>query len=111
MIWLTWRQFRTQAAVALGALAVVAVALAVTGPHVVHLYDTTVAACKARNDCPAAKSAFLRYDLLLQGGLNALVIFVPGLIGMFWGAPPGNWKPEPSASPGPRASPGGPGLR
>ncbi len=87
MIWLTWRQFRAQAAVALGALVAVAIALAVTSPHIVHSYDAAVAACKANSGCPAAKSAFLRYDLLLQEGLNALVIFVPGLIGMFWGAP------------------------
>jgi hypothetical protein len=87
MIWLTRRQFRTQAAVAFGTLAVVAVALAVTGPHVVHLYDTTVVACQTQNDCSVARSAFLRYDLVWQEGLNAFVIFVPGLMGMFWGAP------------------------
>ena len=31
MIWLTWRQFRAQAIVAAAALAVIAIALAVTG--------------------------------------------------------------------------------
>jgi hypothetical protein len=33
MIWLTWRQFRTQAAVIFGGVAVLAVVLAVTGPR------------------------------------------------------------------------------
>ena len=88
MIWLTWRQFRAEAAVALGALAAVAIALAITGPHIVHIYDTAVVACRASRGCSAAQSAFLRYDPLLHGGLNLLVIFAPGLIGMFWGAPP-----------------------
>ncbi|MGH9092378.1 MAG: ABC transporter permease subunit, partial [Acidimicrobiales bacterium] len=87
MIWLTWRQFRTQAAIALGALVIVAIVLALTGSHVTHLYDTTVVSCTAHNDCSRARSTFVRYDLLLQNGLNAFIIFVPVLIGMFWGAP------------------------
>lgn len=37
MIRFSWLQFRTQAVAALGALAIVAVALAVTGPHLAHL--------------------------------------------------------------------------
>ena len=54
MIWLTSRQFRAQTVVAAGALAVLAVAFAVTGPQLVHLYDTTVANCQARHDCQLA---------------------------------------------------------
>ena len=87
MIRFTWLQFRTQAVVALGGLAVVAVALAITGPHLAHLYDTTVATCRAHGDCQAATAAFLRNDRALQIGLDALVVVVPGLIGLFWGAP------------------------
>ena len=45
MIWLSWRQFRGQAFVALGLLAVVAIAFAVTGPGLAHYYSTTVATC------------------------------------------------------------------
>ena len=40
-----WLQFRTQAAVAFGGLVAMAIILAITGPHLVHLYDTTVATC------------------------------------------------------------------
>jgi len=87
MIWLTWRQFRPQALVAVFALAVVAVTLAVTGPHIVHLYDTSVALCQAHRDCSTATDAFLKYDHLLQAGLNSVVLVVPGLVGIFWGAP------------------------
>jgi hypothetical protein len=38
MIWLAWRQFRTQAAVVLGAVAVFAVLLGATGPGLADRY-------------------------------------------------------------------------
>ncbi len=47
MIWLTWRQARTQAIVMAAILAVFGLALLVTGPHLVTLYrDSTFAACQ-----------------------------------------------------------------
>ena len=85
MIWLTWRQFRLPAIVALGALGVVAIILSITGPHIADLFHTSVTTCAI--NCPSARSTFARYDLPLQNGLNALVIFAPALIGLFWGAP------------------------
>jgi hypothetical protein len=94
MIRFTWLRFRTQAAVALGALVVLAVILVVTGIHLAHAYDATVSACKLRGDCASALSASnassafpSNDDLSLSNGLDALVVAVPGLIGMFWGAP------------------------
>ena len=87
MIRLTWRQFRTQALVALGALVFVAVVSAITGPHLVHLYETTVATCARYGDCSAATTAFLRNDSSLRTWLDIGVIVVPGIIGIFWGAP------------------------
>ncbi|MGH3069882.1 MAG: ABC transporter permease subunit [Streptosporangiaceae bacterium] len=87
MIRFTWLQFRTQAAVAFGALAIVAVILAVTGPNLAHLYDTTVATCTVHNDCPAATTAVTTSDSTLQILGKLLLLAVPGLIGMFWGAP------------------------
>ena len=86
MIRLTWRQFRLQSVTTFGLLAVVAVMLAVTGPQLVHLYDSTVKPCKAQGDCSAATAAFLSHDRLLQG-LGDVLVVVPGLIGVFWGAP------------------------
>jgi hypothetical protein len=74
--------------VALGALVGLAVVLAVTGSHLAQVYDTTVAPCRLRGDCAAALGAFpSNDDRSLQSSLNALVVAVPGLIGMFWGAP------------------------
>ena len=87
MIRLSWRQFRLQAAVGAAGLVIVAVALAITGPHLTHLYDTTVATCKAQGDCSTATTAFLRADHLLQNALTALLLVVPALLGIFWGAP------------------------
>jgi hypothetical protein len=80
-------QSRTAMLVALAGLAIVAVVLGLTGPHLAHLYDTTVANCQASNDCPTAISSFLKTDRSLQIGLDALVVVVPGVIGLFWGAP------------------------
>jgi hypothetical protein len=87
MIRFSWMQARTQTMAAAGALAVIAIVLAVTGAHLSHLYDTSVTACAARGDCPAARTAFLRNDSTLRAGLGVLVIVVPALIGIFWGAP------------------------
>ena len=86
MIGLSWRQFRTQAVVAFGLLAVIAVALGITGPALVHLYDTSVLPCQAQGDCSLVTSAFAGRDHLLQD-LGTVLVAVPGLIGLFWGAP------------------------
>ena len=87
MIRFAWLQFRMQAAVAAGALAIVAVVLALTGPNLVHLYDTTVASCAVHHDCPTATTDFTDTDGPLQVFLDFLLLTVPLLIGMFWGAP------------------------
>ena len=86
MIRLSWRQFRAQATVAFGALAVIAVVLAITGPQLVHLYYTSVVPCRAQGDCSVATAAFVGRDKLLQA-LSLVLVVVPGVIGVFWGAP------------------------
>jgi hypothetical protein len=83
----TWMQARTQITAAVGALAVLAIVLVVTGPHLARLYAVSVAPCGAHGDCTAVRAAFLRTDSALGTGLGVLVIVVPALIGMFWGAP------------------------
>ena len=86
MIRLSWRQFRAQATVAFGVLAVIAVVLAITGPQLVHLYYTSVVPCRAQGDCSVATAAFVGRDKLLQA-LSLVLVVVPGVIGVFWGAP------------------------
>jgi hypothetical protein len=86
MIRFAWLQFRMSALVVFGALVAVGAAFALTGPHLVHLFHTTVATCNTRGDCPAATAAFVLNDRLLQD-LGNVLILVPALIGVFWGAP------------------------
>jgi hypothetical protein len=94
VIWLTWRQFRAQAWAALAALAVVAVALGITGPGLANMYDASgIAGCAAHGNCGPLTQAFLT-ELAHSGAdnvllrLGPLLLFaVPGLLGMFWGAP------------------------
>jgi hypothetical protein len=82
-----WLQFRMQAAIAVGAVAVIAVVLAVTGPNLARLYETTVANCASYHDCSAAATNFTNTDGAIQIFMDFLVLVVPLLIGMFWGAP------------------------
>jgi len=87
MIRFAWLQSRIQTTVATAALAVVAIGLAVTGPHLAHLYHTMVASCPAQTDCSAAIGSYLRNDSILRSWLGIVVVVIPGLIGIFWGAP------------------------
>jgi hypothetical protein len=86
VFWLTLRQFRTQALVVFGALAAFGLALALTGPHLVHLYDTTVATCRQHDDCAGARAPFLQQAGFLRH-CTVVILVAPALIGMFWGAP------------------------
>lgn len=86
MIWLTWRQFRTQATVIAAVLLVMAVPAVITGTQTRHW----VAACAASGAClggpPAAltfMSQFGWVKVLLGGGLLAM----PAITGMFFAAP------------------------
>ena len=93
MIWLTWRQFRAQAVVTAAILAVLAVLLLVTGLHLAALYrGAGVTGCAANRDCAQMATGFLQslaesfYRALYIFGA-ALLLIVPGVIGIFWGAP------------------------
>jgi hypothetical protein len=87
VIRLTWLQFRLQAVVALAVLALLAIPLAITGPHLAHLYRSTVANCAVNGNCKTAGQAFLQNDRFIQSMLSPFLLIVPGLIGIFWGAP------------------------
>jgi hypothetical protein len=92
MIWLTWRQFRAQGIVAAAALVVLALALAVTGPHIASLFARSgVPGCHTA--CAKLANNFINevsaesIDRVLFFASLVLVYAVPGLIGAFWGAP------------------------
>jgi hypothetical protein len=84
----SWRQFRTQAVIGGAGLVVLGVILLVTGPHLVSIYDTALAQCRASggasSDC---NNPVISTYSKLQVLATALVLLVPVLIGMFWGAP------------------------
>ena len=84
MIRFTWRQFRTQAGGPRRAGGRRG-RLAVTGPHLVHLYDTTVATCRAAATARLATSAFLRTTIPPTG--PGSLLSSSRMIGIFWGAP------------------------
>jgi len=74
MLWLGWRQFRAQAALAFGATVIVIAALVATRGHVVDTYSNT-----GDGDL----TGFYVWLRLLGTAL----IGVPAVIGAFWGAP------------------------
>ncbi|MGI5240744.1 ABC transporter permease subunit [Dactylosporangium sp. CA-139066] len=86
MIWLTWRQFRIQALVAAVALFAVAAYLLYLGVQIRHDYAADVVNC-VPSDCATTRRLFSdRYEAPVAL-LGALLIAVPGFIGVFWGAP------------------------
>jgi len=86
MIWLALRQQRNQLLTAMALLVIVGVVLLVTGPNTLHLYDSTVAGCASHGDCPSALTNFkakTKWAVVPED----LVMVVPALLGIFWGAP------------------------
>lgn len=86
MIWLAWRQFRVPALAVFGVLGAVVAALALTGPRLYREYNDLLAACGS-TACPDAFDHFFFPRSGAYFGLIALVIAVPGVVGVFWGAP------------------------
>ncbi len=93
MMWLTWRQFRTQAMVAAAALVVAAIVLVVTGLRLSDQFNASgVIGCQAHGSCEQLASNFLStlrgssYQVVFLIAVG-LIYAVPGLIGLFWGAP------------------------
>ena len=77
MIWLTWRQFRTQFVVVYALVAAACVWLAVTGPALARL---------ARRNQDVYDLLTSNDRLLFNGGIAVLAV-APPVIGIFWGAP------------------------
>ena len=84
MIWFAWRQFRSQALIAAVLLLALAIAFLVTGPNVVHMYNTTIVGCGARGDCQGSTNALLSAYPFLQNLLTESWL-LSVLIGIFWG--------------------------
>ena len=112
MIRLSMLQCRTQAATAAAALAVLAVILAASGPHLFGIYDSSgIATCQAHGDCAPLAISFVNklagfYAVFYFIGIG-LLLLVPAVIGTFWGAPLITRELEAGTIqlPGPRALP------
>src|SRR5262249_59776675 len=62
MIRLTWRQFRTQAWVAIAALAAIAITFGLTRPTLTRMYSASgLAACQAPSDCGRLAAGFISH--------------------------------------------------
>ncbi|MFG1780528.1 ABC transporter permease subunit [Micromonospora sp. NPDC049051] len=85
MIWLTWRQFRTQALVAAAALVAVAIYLVYLAFRIRDDY-VDVLGCQP-SDCITARHTFEDTYTGQLSVLGLLLIAAPALIGVFWGAP------------------------
>jgi hypothetical protein len=83
MIRFALAQFRTQALAAFAALLALAVLLAITKSS----YDTAVAGCGTRGNCSSLTTRFLNSGDALVPLIALVVILVPAVIGIFWGAP------------------------
>lgn len=80
MIWLAWRQLRVNAVVLYVAVAAVAAALALTGPHVADVYGQS-----AGTFLDWVASRPFDRSLYIVGSAAGYVL--PALVGAFWGAP------------------------
>lgn len=86
MIWTTWRQFRSQALLGLGALALLAAYMVFLGEQIRHTHDTDAAQC-AKGSCAGVVNEFTSQYHLPVDVLGYALIVVPAIIGMFWGVP------------------------
>jgi ABC-type transport system involved in multi-copper enzyme maturation permease subunit len=87
MIWMTWRQFRAQAATAFAALVVLTAYLVILGLQIRSTYNGDLAQCHASGGCAGLLVQFENEYSARLTILSYLLIAVPGLIGIFWGAP------------------------
>jgi hypothetical protein len=88
MLWLTWRQFRGPAAAAAAALGLLAAVFAVTGPRLADDLSALRAACGGDgSSCAVLGEQFFHDHRSSFLAASVLVLALPALAGLFWGAP------------------------
>ncbi|MFC4121511.1 ABC transporter permease [Nonomuraea zeae] len=87
MIWLTWRQFRGSAAMTAAVLVVLTAVLALTGPDLAARYAAGIAGCTPDNTCNEFFDRFFDTYQIPFLALTLVVLILPALVGLFWGAP------------------------
>jgi ABC-type transport system involved in multi-copper enzyme maturation permease subunit len=87
MIWMSWRQFRTQALVASIAVAIGAGYLVQLGLSIRRERDAYLDQCTSAASCTDLLTQLHGDYSNLTYYLNGILMLVPFLIGLFWGAP------------------------
>lgn len=88
MLWLTWRQLRASAAAAAAALALLAAVLALTGPGLADELSALRGTCATDGfGCMALGQQFFHDHRSSFLAASVLVLALPALGGLFWGAP------------------------
>jgi hypothetical protein len=82
---LIWRLHRGQAYIAGGALVVLTAVLLITGIALSRTYHGFVTGCVTAHDCANTGQVFGGYGLITD--LLFATMAIPGLFGLFWGAP------------------------
>ncbi|MGH7611091.1 MAG: ABC transporter permease subunit [Candidatus Dormibacteria bacterium] len=87
MIRVTLRQFRVEAVFGFGLLAILGIALAITGAHLDLVNGAFQAGCRAARDCASTPNPVVGADQGLQTLVGLAAIAAPLAIGLFYGAP------------------------
>lgn len=89
MIWLTWRQFRSQLLATIAALVVLTAYLLYLGTSMRSAYNSDILGCIAANGCQLddAKDRFIQNYQNLVTIPAIILIALPAIIGVFWGTP------------------------
>jgi hypothetical protein len=86
MSWLMWRQYRVQAAIAVGLLAAFAAVLIVSGVQMASQWHSALITCTADHSCPTLVDS-LSLGNHWADDLTFLSLAVPGVLGLLIGAP------------------------
>ncbi len=87
MTWVTWQQYRCQAAFAAALLAALAVVLLITGLHAAAVWHSALAHCATGNSCASLAGSSLSLGSPIIATLVVATSAVPVLPGLLWGAP------------------------
>jgi hypothetical protein len=87
MSWVTWRQYRAQAAIASVLLAAFAALIVVTGVQVASQWHSALTACTAAHSCGNLSSNTLFLGSHAAGFLVIMTLGLPAVLGILLGAP------------------------
>jgi hypothetical protein len=87
MTWVTWQQYRYQAAFAAALLAALAVVLLISGLHAAAVWHSALAQCAADHSCASLVGSNLSLGNPIITKIVVATSAVPVLPGLLWGAP------------------------